>query len=290
MLHESKHDVKVRVESCHLSCIPSYIFQSAIDCHISAPANAVSSGIGNRRKKRSFLLRKCDVIKITQCWTIGNNGHHNGNVNNGNNNWKNGNSGNVNGHNGYSGNNGNNKWNNNGSDGVNNNRNLNRRNVNDRNVIKGNNRNNESDRDSGNVNNKNNGNDYIENGNYNIGNGRINKDTMLNKWKQFVGYGKSQTGESGDRNQQSDCRECNVRKKRHMFRKQAKRYNSRDDYEVTYDPSELPFGSFCGNNTAPGNLQHNNNDNGNGNKKTLTMVMHTVATAMDLVELKGVRS
>ena len=51
-----------------------------------------------------------------------------------------------------------------------------------------------------------------------------------------------------------------------MSRRRVKRYNSRDDFEVTYNLSELPSGSFYGNNTAAGNLQHNNNDNGNGNK------------------------
>ena len=51
-----------------------------------------------------------------------------------------------------------------------------------------------------------------------------------------------------------------------MSRRQVKRYNSRDDFEVTYNFSELPSGSFCGNNSAAGNLQHNSNDNGNGNK------------------------
>ena len=223
----------------------------------------MSSGIGNRRKKRSFLLRKCDVIKITQCWTIGNNGHHNVNLNSGINNWSNGNNGNVDGHNGYSGNNRNNKWNNNGSNGGNNNQNVSSRNENGNNKYRYI-RNNGIKRNSGNMNNRNNRNEFKGNGN-----GGINENTRLNKWKQFIGYRKIETGEgeNRDRNQQSDCKECNnVRKKRHMSRRRVKRYNSREDYEVTYDLSELPFGSFCGDNTATGNLQQNSNNNGNGNK------------------------
>ena len=35
-----------------------------------------------------------------------------------------------------------------------------------------------------------NGNDDEGNGNDNIGNGGLNDNTRLNKWKQFVGYGK----------------------------------------------------------------------------------------------------
>ena len=127
---------------------------------------------------------------------------------------------------------------------------MNSRSVNDENVIKGTKRNYGSNRNSGNVNKRNNRNDYEGNGN-----DGINDGTKRNKQKKYVWYGKNNNSESGNRNQ-SDCKECNVRK----------RYNSRDNFGVTYDLSELPSGSFCGNNTAPGNLQHNNNDNGNGNK------------------------
>ena len=51
-----------------------------------------------------------------------------------------------------------------------------------------------------------------------------------------------------------------------MSCRRVKRYNSTDDFEVTYDLSGLPSGSFCGNNTAPDNLKHNNDYNGNGNE------------------------
>ena len=137
---------------------------------------------------------------------------------------------------------------------------MNSRNVNDENVIKGTNRNYGSNRNSGNVNNRNNRNDYKGNGN-----DGINDDTKRNKQKKYVWYGKNSNSESGARNQ-SNCKECNVRKKRHISRQRVKRYNSRDDLEVTYNLSGLPSGSFCGNNTTPGNLQHNSNYNGNGNK------------------------